>query len=236
MEIVPVIDIMDGVAVRAVAGRRADYRPIETPLTGGRSDVLSVAQAMLNLLPDAAMLYVADLDGIMKRQPQNAIVADLLAALPGCQVLLDNGVRAPADLNDLIGTPCLRPVIGTEVIESAGDFESIVQAAGGAFVLSLDFCGAARLGPDAVFNATGLWPDDVIVMELSRVGAATGPDLDRLAGIRSRAGCRRIFAAGGIRDGDDLARVAALGCGALVSTALHAGRLTATEITRLAAL
>jgi phosphoribosylformimino-5-aminoimidazole carboxamide ribotide isomerase len=78
------------------------------------------------------------------------------------------------------------------------------------------------------------WPSKVIVMTLARVGSASGPDFDRLTGIKALAAGKRIFAAGGVRNVDDLAALARAGiAGALVATSLHNGTLTGAQIARL---
>ena len=75
------------------------------------------------------------------------------------------------------------------------------------------------------------WPDRLIVMNIERVGGDAGPDFDRLRAIRAIAGAHAVFAAGGLRDGRDLAEFKALGCaGALVATALHDGRLNRMDL------
>ena len=62
------------------------------------------------------------------------------------------------------------------------------------------------MGPEALFDDPSLWPARVIVMTLDRVGSGGGPDVARLQDIASRAGSRRVYAAGGIRDRADLDR------------------------------
>ena len=71
-------------------------------------------------------------------------------------------------------------------------------------------------------------------MSLARVGSAIGPDIDRLTTIKSRAVNRQVYAAGGVRDANDLASLAQAGItGALVATSLHNGKLTGAQIARL---
>ena len=71
----------------------------------------------------------------------------------------------------------------------------------------------------------------MIVMTLTRVGMDEGPDLDRIAAISARARDRKIFAAGGVRGGEDLVALARCGAaGALVASALHDGRLNRAGI------
>jgi phosphoribosylformimino-5-aminoimidazole carboxamide ribotide isomerase len=58
-----------------------------------------------------------------------------------------------------------------------------------------------------------------------------------LTTIKSRAVNRQVYAAGGVRDANDLALLAQAGiAGALVSTSLHNGKLTGTQIARLSGL
>jgi len=62
-------------------------------------------------------------------------------------------------------------------------------------------------------------------------GLITMRDIERLSQIRSCAGDRRIYAAGGVRNSDDLVALKRAGiAGALVASALHDGTLTAAEM------
>jgi phosphoribosylformimino-5-aminoimidazole carboxamide ribotide isomerase len=86
-------------------------------------------------------------------------------------------------------------------------------------------------------NEANIWPTNVIVMTLARVGSASGPDMNWLTTIKSRAANRQVYAAGGVRDANDLASLAAAGiAGALVATSLHNGKLTGAQIARLSGL
>src|SRR5262245_35233286 len=60
--LIPVLDVMNGVVVRAVGGQRGEYRPIVSPLT----DVCD-PETVLHVLrerADAFEVYIADLDAI----------------------------------------------------------------------------------------------------------------------------------------------------------------------------
>ena len=99
-------------------------------------------------------------------------------------------------------------------------------------ILSLDFHGDRFVGPDELLSEPELWPERIIVMTLARVGSDAGPDFDRHAAIRERAGGRAIYLAGGLRDRRDLAAVGASGAaGILVASALHDGRITTADLT-----
>ncbi len=66
MQMIPVLDLLDGHAVRAVRGERSRYRPIRSSLCA-TSEPIAVAQALVAATL-ARTLYVADLGAIMRLQ------------------------------------------------------------------------------------------------------------------------------------------------------------------------
>jgi phosphoribosylformimino-5-aminoimidazole carboxamide ribotide isomerase len=63
------------------------------------------------------------------------------------------------------------------------------------------------------------------------VGSGAGPDLRRFAAIRSIAGGREIYAAGGVRNAADLSALKAAGAsGTLIATALHERRIVRADL------
>jgi phosphoribosylformimino-5-aminoimidazole carboxamide ribotide isomerase len=114
------------------------------------------------------------------------------------------------------------------------DWREIHGAFGESVVLSLDFGTDGSRGPEPLFSDPALWPKRLIAMDLTRVGADTGPDVDRLKAIIAVADGRAVFAAGGVRNTQDLAAIASLEAqGALLATALHAEAITQNEIAAL---
>lgn len=227
MDVIPVIDVRHGVAVHARQGQRSQYRPLATPLAQG-SDPVAVARGLLALFPFRT-LYVADLDGIEGRGRDAELAGRLAAAVPGVALWIDDGA-----LPDEARRGSAVPVIGSESLRS-GDLKGLRDAPPDRFLLSLDFRGETFAGPQALLDDAALWPERVIVMTLSRVGAGEGPDVERVAGIVARAGARGVYAAGGVRHLDDLKALRAVGAaGSLVATALHAGTITAGDLNEIA--
>ncbi len=246
MHIIPVIDVRHGVAVRAVAGERAKYRPLKTPLAAS-PDPIAVAQGLRLLFPFDA-LYIADLDGIEGRGRNAGLAAGLGAALPDAGLWIDDGTaagrrpfRTVSQVTIVIGSESIRPE-DLLVMRSDVDDEGTSRADAGALsphlILSLDFRGDEFLGPPELLANANLWPERVIVMTLARVGGQTGPDLGKLADIAARAGsARRVYAAGGVRHLDDLRAARGAGAhGALIASALHAGTIKAGGLERAAGL
>lgn len=229
MRIIPVLDIMGGLVVRGVMGERQAYRPIETPLGAG-ADPVAVAKGLARL-GDFSAFYVADLDAIEGRPPNAAALSALGESFPDTAFWVDAGLRTAAEAECLQRAPHQHAVMGTESIADAAVLAALPHPERA--ILSLDFKGEAFLGPPEILQDTTLWPDRVIVMTLARVGSGAGPDLDRLGAIVARAEGRAIYAAGGVRGPGDLEVLEQAGiAGALVSTALHDGRLSSEALRR----
>lgn len=227
MELIPVIDLMGGAVVHARRGARDAYRPIETPLSASAAPQ-AVADGLL-ALGGFRTLYIADLDAIAGRGGHDAQLHALAGRHPGLTLWVDAGEASPEALARRVAEGPGRPVIGSESLTDHAQAEAALAA--GAGLLSLDYGPEGPRGPEGLHDNAALWPEAVIVMTLARVGAGQGPDLDRLAAILARAEGRRVYAAGGVRDVDDLHRLADLGvAGVLLASALHDGRLSKADI------
>jgi len=228
VHIIPVLDIKDGLVVRARMGHRDSYRPIETPrsLT---ANILDVAAGLCTLYPFPAF-YVADLDSIERRRESS--LDQLKPLLSKADIWLDAGFNDPDQLEIALATGGLWPVLGSESQTDPSLLETF--HANPRLILSLDFRGDAFLGPRSILKNEKNWPSRIIVMTLGRVGTNSGPDFERLTEIKRRAGHRTVIAAGGIRNLQDLEQLEAMGIpAALVATALHSGALTPEAISSL---
>ena len=72
--VVPVLDVMQGVTVHAIAGDRAAYQPLRT-VVSQTSDPLDVARGLAARHYPCA--YLADLDALQGRQVQWRVIADV---------------------------------------------------------------------------------------------------------------------------------------------------------------
>ncbi len=229
MRIIPVLDIMGGLVVRGAMGERQAYRPIETPLSDS-ADPVAVAKGLAGL-GDFSAFYVADLDAIEGRPPNAAALSALGEAFPDTEFWVDAGLRTVTEADRLQRAPRQHAVMGTESIADAAVLAALTCPERA--ILSLDFKGDVFLGPLEILQDTTLWPDRVIVMTLARVGSGAGPDLGRLGAIVARAEGRAVYAAGGVRGPEDIEALEQAGvAGALVSTALHDGRLSQEALER----
>jgi phosphoribosylformimino-5-aminoimidazole carboxamide ribotide isomerase len=230
MEIIPVLDLKGEVVVHARMGLRNAYRPIET-LLSPNSRPIDVARGLLSIYPFTS-LYVADLDAIEGKGDNDAVLIELRRAFPDLGLWVDKGLAELTGAERWLGAGLGHLVLGSETQRTDGLVQHFCQD--DRIILSLDYRGDVFVGPSALLNNTDSWPSKVIVMTLARVGSATGPDMDRLTDIKALAADKRIFAAGGVRNADDLATLAQAGiAGALVATSLHNRALTGAQIARL---
>lgn len=235
MRVIPVIDVRQGMAVRAVRGDRANYQPLKTPFAAGCDPV----GVMLGLRAQIPMqtLYVADLDGIERGVPDFNLVRRLSDAAPDLMFWVDNGASSVDGVADLLGIAGTVAIVGSETLGSIEDFRAMASLPRERLALSFDFRNERFEGPEALLREPSVWPDRLIVMTLARIGSGEGPDLVRLGDFVARSAGREVYAAGGVRARHDLEALAAAGVsGALVATALHSGKIKAGDLEEITGL
>lgn len=238
MEVLPVLDLLDGVVVRGVAGKRSEYRPIQSRLTSSVQaiDIARVFQSVFGF----RKFYVADLDAILHQRPNWDIYRQLIGS--GFRLLVDAGIRNVEQ--SLAVRQCgAEPIVGLELCSSPSVLSEIHQANQGFITFSLDLRDGEPIIPD---NSSD-WKADaleiarqsvacgvrrIIVLDLADVGTSSGGRTDDL--------CRRILAesagleltcGGGVRGPEDLERLRLVGVSAvLVASALHDGRLSPNQL------
>lgn len=225
MRIVPVLDLKGGVVVHARRGQRAEYAPLQSPLVEG-SEPVAVARALCALCRTRA-LYVADLDALAGGPVNEAILAALASV---AEPWVDAGATTPERVAALRRAGVARNVVGAESLEPGTEIASPA-------LLSVDLRDGRLISPDpelagrepaaAAPLARALNVQELLVIDLARVGSGSGPPLDAVSELASALPGVAIYAGGGVRDERDLRALEAAGAtGALLATALHDGRIT----------
>jgi phosphoribosylformimino-5-aminoimidazole carboxamide ribotide isomerase len=234
MKIIPVIDLKSGEVVHARRGARDEYRPVVSQLCAG-SRPLDVIGGFLDVYPFDT-LYIADLDAIQRRGDNGAALAEIRRAFPDLTLWVDGGLGDVATCRAWLDRDLGILVLGSEAVVDAATLHQVSAGTKpGRIVLSLDFRGERFLGPADLLTRVEDWPARLIIMTLSRVGSGAGPDLALLEDFIRRAPGKQIFAAGGVRGGEDLLELASRGLGGvLIATALHDRRIGRAEIAAVA--
>lgn len=232
MHLIPVIDLLDGQVVRAQRGEREHYRPMVSALCNS-SEPVQVAKKLLELYPFDT-LYIADLNAIQHRGNHQTQIADIKAALGHkTKLWLDSGISSEEECRHWEHLDCTL-VIGSESLTSLEHWQHI-RANHHDLVLSLDWRGNTLLGPSELFHSPSLWPQHVIVMTLAHVGSYLGPDIATLQHLHHLSPATQLYAAGGVRDADDLLSLHNLGIhGALLASSLHDGNITSKQLSAIA--
>ena len=241
LEILGVVDLRHGRAVRARGGQRAKYAPIEI-VAGERTppgDAIAVAHQYVDRF-GLSSLYVADLDAIEQRTPPHAVVGAIAAI--GVTVWLDAGMATVDDARRALDAGASRLIVGLETMSSFHELGSIVNEVGHQqVVFSLDLRDGAPIAatselknqtPEALLaRATDAGVSAAIVLDLARVGAGCGFDLPLISRLRAAARSIALYAGGGVRSLADIEQLQGIGCdGALVASALLDGQLTKRDL------
>ncbi len=239
MRVIPVLDLRGGRAVRAGRAPRDAYPLVASLLDAPPGDAVALARAFRDRL-GCDEWYVADLDAIAGRAPQEALLRALAAE--GGRLLVDGGVGAPERARALVAVGAARVVVGLETLPSFDALCAITRAVGcERVVFSLDLragepmlpAGAAYGGMplELAARAAGAGAQAILVLDLARVGTGTGVDLALVERLRRAQPGVELLAGGGIAGREDLERLADAGCDAvLVATALHDGGLGPAEL------
>lgn len=233
MNIIPVIDLLDGQVVHARRGERQHYQAIQSSLCAG-SNPLTIVQALLELYP-FEQLYIADLNAIQKRGHHGALIAAISQAFPHLQLWLDAGFSCIEDLLNyqasMLPTQAVQYILASESLGNTSDYYELRKACGENCILSLDHTVDGYQGPVELLDSPALWPQNIIIMTLAKVGSNAGTDNNKLTEIIERAYGKNIYAAGGVRHKADLLQLSKLGVyGALIASALHGGQLDSADI------
>ena len=223
MQIIPVLDLKDNVLVHAKAGIRSAYQPINTPLCHS-AYVFDVLEAFLSLYA-FPIFYIADLDSIGHCGHHRKLINQITHQYPEILFWIDTGLQ----YEQLAGVPENHiPVIGSE------SQQKIPRSIESNHILSLDFKNNLPSGPAELFQQHPLWPENIILMTLSRVGKNQGPEFNIIEEYTTRYTEKNFITAGGIRNIKDIEQLTSLGVTqALVASALHSGNLTHEQIDKL---
>jgi phosphoribosylformimino-5-aminoimidazole carboxamide ribotide isomerase len=240
MLIYPAVDLRGGVCVRLLQGRfDAVTRYDEDPLA--RLEAFAAA--------GARWVHIVDLDGAEAGAPrQHALIGDL-ARRSGLSVQAGGGVRTSDDIARLLDAGVERVVVGSAPARDPDLAGTWLQVFGrDAVTLALD----VRLAGDEQEVVTHGWtqgaglslwslldrlayarPVHLLVTDVARDGALTGPNLTLMREIVARHPALRLQASGGVSKLDDLGALARTGAAAaIVGKALYEGVFTLQEALR----
>ncbi len=237
MKVVPVIDILGGVVVHAVKGKRRQYKPLESRISSS-ANPLDVAKVFHHL--GFGELYVADLNSIMG-SGDNFETIERISNQTSSEVMVDAGVSDIKKARVVMRHGAKSLIIGTETMTDIGFIEEAIHVLGmNSVIVSVDLKQGkllSKLNRDEFSDPLTTLPTlkklgvkRVIVLDLARVGSKTGVDLPFLREA-VKVDKIELFVGGGVRNMEDLLELDDVGvAGVLLATALHSGTITAQQL------
>src|SRR6201747_531479 len=231
LQLLPAVDVADGLAVRLVQGEAGSETSYGDPL-----------EAALAWQRDGAeWVHLVDLDAAFGRGSNRELLASVVDALD-VDVELSGGIRDDESLAAALETGCRRVTLGTAALESPDWCARAIAEYGDRIAVGLDVRGtrlAARgwtqEGGEIYETLTRLDAEGCalyVVTDITKDGTLRGPNLELLREVCA-ATDRPVIASGGVSSIEDLVQLSALTPivvgGAIVGKAPYAGAFTLPE-------
>jgi cyclase len=229
-EVIPSIDILDGEVVRLLRGSYGDVTRY-----GAAERIVASWGA-----PAGTRIHVVDLEGARSGAfTLDALVASLATRY---EIQVGGGIRRAADVERAIVAGASRVVVGTMAVRDPLELRRAVDCVGASrLVVALDLLDgeirvagwtsahAARLD-DVLRDLEAAGIGELLVTDVSRDGAMTGPAFDLYRELAARTSMR-ILASGGVARLDDVTMLARSGCasGVIVGRALQERVFTCSD-------
>ena len=237
VKVIPVIDILNGVAVHAVKGKRSEYQPLKSVLCNSAAPLTVACKFRSCGFGD---LYIADLDAITGKG-ENLEVLQKIADKTGLALMVDAGISDIDGAQRLLRCGVARVIVGTETLPSLNCLKEMIQRLGNEkIVVSLDLKNGKVLSKSPSIASMDVFKlarrlekmgaCELIVLDLARVGSGEGVDMALLEKLILELKIK-VDVGGGVRDIDDLAALKLLGVhGVLLATALHSGKISVDQL------
>ncbi len=228
LELLPAIDVKDGLAVRLVQG--------ELSATSKYGNPLEVAAEFV--AAGAEWIHLVDLDAAFGLGNNAPLLESVIKSVE-LKVELSGGIRDDESLRRALATGCARINLGTAALENPEWTAKVIAEFGDRIAVGLDVRGhtlAARgwtqEGGDLFETIERLERDGCaryIVTDVAKDGTLQGPNLSLLREVCAATN-KPVVASGGVSSLEDLIAIRSLTSigveGAIVGKALYAGAFT----------
>jgi len=239
--IIPVIDILNKEAVHAIKGEREKYKALTSHLFKSTNpiEILKV----LNEEYHFRKFYIADLDAIIKKSPNNDLILQIIDSLP-IDIIIDPGIVSLDDVGQYSEYRLKKLILGLETIESPDVISGCLNILGSKkTIVSIDMYNEKiqtnikeykrHDSWDIVKQIQDLGVTSIILLDLLKVGQKIGGISPVYLKIRDLFN-GEILVGGGIKDLNDILRYRSQNfSGVLVGTALYDGTINMKKLQNL---
>ncbi len=175
MEIIPVLDLMSGMAVSGKSGHRETYQPLKT-VYSSYPDPVQIASSLKR--QGAHQIYIADLDAIEKKGSNLELIRKINHILP---VMMDWGVKDLKSFEFALEF-ANKIIVATETLKSLDELSKIFEKfPKDRIVVSVDIKNDQLLAKEMDISLNDfkeflidLNPSQIILLDISQVGTFNG--------------------------------------------------------------
>src|SRR3954449_587516 len=231
LQLLPAVDVADGLAVRLVQGQAGSETSYGDPL-----------EAALAWQRDGAeWIHLVDLDAAFGRGSNRELLASIIGRLD-IKVELSGGIRDADSLEAALAGGCRRVNLGTAALEDPTWTARAIAEHGDRVAAGLDVRGTTLAARGWTREGGDLWETlarldaegcaRYVVTDVAKDGMLQGPNLALLRDVCARTD-RPVVASGGVSTLDDVVAIRGLvgdGVeGAIIGSALYRGAFTLPE-------
>jgi phosphoribosylformimino-5-aminoimidazole carboxamide ribotide isomerase len=236
--IIPVIDILNSQAVHAIKGEREKYKPLKSVLINDSNPTRIALKLKNKYLFNE--FYIADLDAILQRKPNVAILSKILD-IPGVEIMIDPGIKIAKNAEKYFKLKLKSLILGLETLR---DLEVISECLKlfdiNKIVVSVDMYNEViqtnikelrdKDVLEIICKIEDLGVVKIILLDLFKVGQKMGGISKLYLKIREKFN-GEILVGGGIKDLQDIKEYKSNDfSGVLIGTALHDGSIKIEEL------
>jgi len=239
--IIPVIDILKSQAVHAIRGERENYKALKSVLVNGSNPIRIASKLKIEYLFNE--FYIADLDAILQRKPNIAMLSKILA-IPGVEIMLDPGIRTKNNIEKYYNLNLKSLILGLETLKDL----KVITACLNLFnndkiVVSIDMYKEVIKTNikeiryldllEVISKIEDLGVVNIILLDLFKIGQKLGGIPPLYSKIRQNFN-GEILVGGGIKDIQDIKDYKTNKfSGVLIGTALHDGSINIEELRKI---
>lgn len=237
LELLPAVDVSNGMAVRLTQGELGSEESFGHPLAAAEDWIAAGAE----------WIHLVDLDAAFGKGNNKAVIAEVVRSAGNTKIELSGGIRDDASLQSALELGAKRVNLGTAALENPDWTARVIDSYGDQIAVGLDVRGntlAARgwtkEGGDlfevlARLEQAGC--SRYVVTDVTKDGTLRGPNLELLESVMAKTD-KPVVASGGISSLADIEHLKALvplGLeGAILGKSLYAKKFTLQEALRIA--
>ena len=235
-ELLPAIDISNGMSVRLSTGDRSSQESFGSPL--------EIAASWLNA--GTSWIHLVDLDAAYASGENRKLISEVVSSVSGVKVQVSGGIRNQDSFAAALSTGAERVNLATSALTDLAWVESVIGEHGDKISVALDVSGSRLIArgtkeeigelSEIILQLEKFGCARYVVTDINRDGSLNGPNIELLESTLERTS-KPVIASGGISELTDLEALVALKpmglAGAILGKALYVGRFSLEQALRV---